>query len=1227
MDSRLPDPLDNAAESLAAAAALARSEVDEESGEDWPATSAEGGGAELPEEPAIKINWGAPDSTTLQPIGMIGCNGCRRGPAALVVRNRGRKDSPIVIVGEAPSKDDIQADTAQVLSTKSAGGFLLNKVLEWTGLNQFDPWITSAVKCYFDDDMKADDVAQCRGAFLRQEIEAYPRKLVIVLGAWAGFGLNYSPSGVLQRLGRIERAPYSNQMVLTNIHPNFAVKSPDAIQAFYNVMERAAEFMGLKSRKTYVKPWTYLVDVDDWRKTPSIAANPAFYALDMAQRVTKRLAVDTETDSLNTRTCNLLGISWSDDGMSGVWCPNTILDPDKYAAYVARAEMDEDFDPADLPDLFNSEGVRIDQRLREVLLDESVTKVFTNAKYDKPILERYGYHIRGLVRDTLIGSHFYDETGAPTATGSRESDQVGAHGLKVQAEYRLQAEPWDEVTKGVKDFSLLDPSRLGRYAAEDPARSMQLYDFYGMRLLEDNPAYVLANMATDTFIRIERRGITRDMDNVAVVDRIVSERIATLFDELQALAGRQPTWLQLAASRLYQKWVDRCTAELGKNPTKGPKVSKWKDALRANTVDAEELVEEMVDEVPWPCWMDPPVLPTPLNPASGPQLVALVHEEWGCPVVKRSKKTQKPSLDEKAILELVESGDTPEQVTAFLNKLLNYRGATKIKGTYIDGFDRVTGEDGAIHGNFKLTGTRTGRLSCVSGDTWVTTSVGPLRLRWLWLGVTDEEMECERTASPEVNQLELDISDRDLRVLTHTGTFQRVLSVIYKGRSEMFEVRPTNLRGRQAGIVATLDHRLWNGLDWVRVGDLKPGDPIRVVDTDGGVYTDKVQTIQPVGVQGVWDLEVEEDHSYCAQGLIHHNSTKPNLQNLPKSLRPMIVARPGYTFVDADFSQCEVRVAGALSQDINMKRAAEAADADALRYEREMAAYEEWRNELFEDLGCWPEDLHDPDLEQLQASGEWLLPPAPANDLHRMVASVVFGVPPEKVTDEQRTYAKRFVFGALYGKTVKSFTEEFGGDEAKAQAIWDAIFGAFPQLEEWIKRVHAHTKRTGEVTTPYGRTRHLLVAKLGLNSPFKIKVIVEESLRQAVNFLVQSTASEIALQAIVRLDKALLERPDLDAAIVVMVHDAIVVEARKGQEDEVARLVVEAMQMPTGIDIVDWIPQRADYKVYDHWAGKLKPDKIAAELVRGGDADETTLPPDEEVVPLLDVEETADDDI
>ena len=246
-------------------------------------------------------------------------------------------------------------------------------------------------------------------------------------------------------------------------------------------------------------------------------------------------------------------------------------------------------------------------------------------------------------------------------------------------------------------------------------------------------------------------------------------------------------------------------------------------------------------------------------------------------------------------------------------------------------------------------------------------------------------------------------------------------------------------------------------------------------------------------------------HSYFHQTITatgRISSTEPNLQNIPareelgRNIKKAFIAEQGYSFIDADYSQVELRVLASMSGDDNMIKAF--------------------------------------------TNGE---------DIHKEVASQVFNVPLEEVTKEQRSKAKAVNFGIVYGITGFGLAEQIGVTRKEAQNYIDNYLLKFSKVDDYMHTVVDKAKKDGYVETLFGRRRYIKELK---SSNFMVR---EFGKRAAMNTPIQGTAADIMKIAMNNVYKELKES-NLDAKIVLQVHDELLLEV-KDEDVEKAEIILK----------------------------------------------------------------------
>jgi len=235
------------------------------------------------------------------------------------------------------------------------------------------------------------------------------------------------------------------------------------------------------------------------------------------------------------------------------------------------------------------------------------------------------------------------------------------------------------------------------------------------------------------------------------------------------------------------------------------------------------------------------------------------------------------------------------------------------------------------------------------------------------------------------------------------------------------------------------------------------------------------------------------------------SSTEPNLQNIPirmelgRQIRKVFIPKDGYCFMDADYSQIELRVLASMSGD-----------------ERLIEAYRSHA------------------------------------DIHRTTASQVFHIPFEEVTDLQRRNAKAVNFGIVYGISSFGLSEDLSISRKEAAAYIEQYFETYPQVKQFIDSLVEDAKKNGYAVTMYGRRRP--VPEL-FSSNFMQRSFGE---RVAMNSPIQGTAADIIKIAMIRVFER-LKKEDLKSKLILQVHDELLIETAQEEEEQVRHILEEEM--------------------------------------------------------------------
>ncbi|SEQ41949.1 DNA polymerase I [Lachnospiraceae bacterium NE2001] len=257
------------------------------------------------------------------------------------------------------------------------------------------------------------------------------------------------------------------------------------------------------------------------------------------------------------------------------------------------------------------------------------------------------------------------------------------------------------------------------------------------------------------------------------------------------------------------------------------------------------------------------------------------------------------------------------------------------------------------------------------------------------------------------------------------------------------------------------------------------------------------------------------------------SSTEPNLQNIPtrtaegREIRKSFVPAEGYTFVDADYSQIELRVMASISEDESL-------------------------------------------IEAFNSS----------KDIHAITASQVFGVPIEEVDSTLRRRAKAVNFGIIYGISSFGLGEDLGISRKEAKDYIDKYFATYVRVKDYLDSCVQGAKDTGVVRTMYGRLRPIPELQ---SSNFMQRSFGE---RVAMNSPIQGTAADIIKLAMIKVWHELKAR-NLKSRLILQIHDELLIETAPGEVEEVTELLRENMENAATLAVPLYVDVHTGSTLYD----------------------------------------------
>ncbi len=255
------------------------------------------------------------------------------------------------------------------------------------------------------------------------------------------------------------------------------------------------------------------------------------------------------------------------------------------------------------------------------------------------------------------------------------------------------------------------------------------------------------------------------------------------------------------------------------------------------------------------------------------------------------------------------------------------------------------------------------------------------------------------------------------------------------------------------------------------------------------------------------------------------SSTEPNLQNIPtriehgKLLRKVFKPQEGKIFVDADYSQIELRLLAHISED--------------------EAMVEAFNND---------------------------------EDIHKQAASRVFGVPIDEVTKELRSKAKAVNFGIVYGISDFGLAEQIGVSRKEAKNYIEQYLEKYNGIKKFMSEIIEETKEKGYVETIYHRRRY--VPELNAKN-YMVRKFGE---RASMNTPIQGTAADIMKVAMINVYRE-LKRRNLKSKLILQIHDELLIETDKSELEEVKELLVRNMEEVIKLKV----PLKADVSTGNNW--------------------------------------------
>lgn len=670
--------------------------------------------------------------------------------------------------------------------------------------------------------------------------------------------------------------------------------------------------------------------------------------------------------------------------------------------------------------------------------DLKLTKVGWNIKFDNQIWLKYNIIPAGRMLDGMLAKYILNEE---KPNGLKEMvTRYLPEFSGYQNENNLDKLPWDKKP--------LEP--LSKYGCLDTDCTFRLMLFFEKKLIDTGLYSLYRNLIMPASLVL-----TEAEKNGLYLDRTFNEKL--LHEYKTNLESAKNKCLDIPKVKKYTRkliesrvnnYIESIEKELEELDYNNPKDKRKIDSRENKISNIKAGIFTTKKELQ---------LIEPLNLGSPTQLKSLLFsdEGFGFPINKYTDKGE-PSTDEDTLKELrltVKKPDSPKAI--FLDNLLDYRGVQKMYTTFIEGWHDKVQDDDCLHGQYKIIGTTSGRLSCLSGDSLVLTNIGNFPIK-------------------DIGNL-LD-QGKNFKAMTKEG-WKDIYKFIYKGIDEMYEVELED----GTIVKCTLDHRFITNQGTKTLREIGVGDYLlKYLGYYSGFKKISIKSIRHIGKQEVYDLSIKDCHQFVANGILHHNSSEPNMQQIPKTsvdpnIKKQLISPPGTLYMALDYSQAELRIMAHLSGD-----------------ETYLTAFREGK------------------------------------DPHLAIAAKKYGVsyeealeimesddhPDKKIWKVRRKQAKQVAFGIIYGIQARLLAVKLSDPKegiivtpGEAQKELDEFFILHPKIKKFMKKQEKFLIKHGFVQSLFGRKRRLpqVYSDDGSEAAYAVRL--------AVNMPCQSAASDMTLFA------------------------------------------------------------------------------------------------------------------
>lgn len=424
---------------------------------------------------------------------------------------------------------------------------------------------------------------------------------------------------------------------------------------------------------------------------------------------------------------------------------------------------------------------------REVIENPDIVKISWNGKFDFQIFERYNIYLRGTMLDGMLAKYLLNEE---RPNGLKEMvDRYIPEASGYEADKGFDKIPWDQKP--------LEP--LCKYGCQDTDYTFRLMIFFEKKLI-DNGLYALyRNLimpASRVLQAVEKNGLYLDREFNQKLLEEYKPKIDQALENIYTLPKMVKFQKKYNAKRI-DKYIESIEKELSELDYNDPK-DKRKIASREQKISnvragvfSNKKERELVRRI---------------NLQSIPDIKWLMYSEEGFnfPIIKYTD-TGAPSADEETLVELrmqVKNPKSPKAV--FLDNVLTLRGLEKMYKTYIEGWHEKVQDDNCLHGQFKIHGTTSGRLSSAEPN-----------LQQIPKTSVDPNIKKQLIARPGTLYMAMDFSQAELRIMAHLSGDETYLTAFREGKDPHLAIAAKKYGVPYEEALAAMDdenhpdHKLW----------------------------------------------------------------------------------------------------------------------------------------------------------------------------------------------------------------------------------------------------------------------------------------------------------------------------------------------------------------------------------------------------------------------------------